>query len=411
MRFTNIIALGLAVTGGLAAPRPTALDEAARSIPNDREEHLRVRKEWRQLTIPQRKDYIRAVKCMHKIPGIYRDIVPSSLTLWEDFAAVHKLQTPFIHFESQFLPWHRYFMWTFESTLRDRCNYEGALPYWDYGLDAPPNVFKDSPIFDVEHGFGGDGIYKPFHDGVPPLLPEGSGGGCQKDGPFKDWTIHIAELDKTGPRDDRCLTRSINAAVSRDWCRHEVEEVIKSQKDYKGFYQNMQGAFFKYDEYFGLHSCGHFVVAGPTTGADFFIGPADPLFYLHHVNLDRIWWEWQQKDLEKRVKDMTGRVKPPTYRFPGANYTGFPDVDITLDWPITVGRLAPDVPTRKLMHIGRGALGYKYTNPYAKYVNGEKVDDGEAYKGQVKTAAFQRKMQEFNKLWAKYKEASWSQDK
>jgi hypothetical protein len=57
----------------------------------------------RQLTIPQRKDYIRAVKCMHKIPGIYRDIVPSSLTLWEDFAAVHKLQTPFIHFEVCFM--------------------------------------------------------------------------------------------------------------------------------------------------------------------------------------------------------------------------------------------------------------------------------------------------------------------
>jgi len=40
---------------------------------------------------------------MHKIPGIYQDIVPSSLTLWEDFAAVHKMQTPYIHFEVRFM--------------------------------------------------------------------------------------------------------------------------------------------------------------------------------------------------------------------------------------------------------------------------------------------------------------------
>jgi len=106
---------------------------------------------------------------------------------------------------------------------------------------------------------------------------------------------------------------------------------------------------------------------------------------------------------------MTGRLTPPAIRFPGANYTGFPDKDITLDWPITVGRLAPDVPTRELMHIQQGVLNYKYTNPRAKYVNGVKVHDGED-ESQWKTEAFRRKMQEFNKLWDQYKDASWSGD-
>jgi tyrosinase len=53
----------------------------------------------RQLTISERKDYIRAVKCLHRKPGVYGDIVPSSVSLFEDWATAHKLQTPYIHWE------------------------------------------------------------------------------------------------------------------------------------------------------------------------------------------------------------------------------------------------------------------------------------------------------------------------
>lgn len=34
--------------------------------------------------------------------------------------------------------------------------------------------------------------------------------------------------------------------------------------------------------------------------------PGDPIFYLHHTNLDRIWWNWQKLDLPKRFTDMGG---------------------------------------------------------------------------------------------------------
>ena len=45
----------------------------------------------------------------------------------------------------------------------------------------------------------------------------------------------------------------------------------------------------------------------------------DPLFYLHHAWLDRIWRKWQLKDPEVRDKEMGGnnranlssRVPPP----------------------------------------------------------------------------------------------------
>ena len=33
----------------------------------------------------------------------------------------------------------------------------------------------------------------------------------------------------------------------------------------------------------------------------------DPLFYVHHVQLDRIWWLWQAQDPAKRMADYGGR--------------------------------------------------------------------------------------------------------
>ena len=34
--------------------------------------------------------------------------------------------------------------------------------------------------------------------------------------------------------------------------------------------------------------------------------PGDPLFYLHHTYLDKLWWQWQEKDRSKRLLDISG---------------------------------------------------------------------------------------------------------
>lgn len=38
--------------------------------------------------------------------------------------------------------------------------------------------------------------------------------------------------------------------------------------------------------------------------------PGDPIFFLHHAYLDRVWWQWQEKDLEARLLDMGGNNYP-----------------------------------------------------------------------------------------------------
>lgn len=32
----------------------------------------------------------------------------------------------------------------------------------------------------------------------------------------------------------------------------------------------------------------------------------DPIFYLHHAWLDKIWWDWQSRDLPARLSEMAG---------------------------------------------------------------------------------------------------------
>lgn len=38
--------------------------------------------------------------------------------------------------------------------------------------------------------------------------------------------------------------------------------------------------------------------------------PGDPIFFLHHAYLDRVWWQWQQANLSSRLTDISGRNVP-----------------------------------------------------------------------------------------------------
>jgi len=47
---------------------------------------------------------------------------------YDDFAYSHVFEGTVTHYAAAFLPWHRYFIHTFEETLRTECNFRGALP-------------------------------------------------------------------------------------------------------------------------------------------------------------------------------------------------------------------------------------------------------------------------------------------
>lgn len=52
--------------------------------------------------------------------------------------------------------------------------------------------------------------------------------------------------------------------------------------------------------------------------------PGEPLFYLHHAWVDKLWWDWQEADPESRTHDIAG---PNTQGFD----VGFPEVPGNMD--------------------------------------------------------------------------------
>ena len=59
------------------------------------------------------------------------------------------------------------------------------------------------------------------------------------------------------------------------------------------------------------------------------------------MNLDRLWWHWQQRDLKKRLQEING----PTTQRGTDNVT----LDFVLDYPL----LGPNVTIREVMDIGK----------------------------------------------------------
>jgi hypothetical protein len=105
----------------------------------------------RSLTVDQRKRYINSVQCLLNKAPITKKTFPVVTSRYEDFVALHAnasaagrdLSNGFglrpgvedgIHFTGTFLPWHRYVIWVYESTLRDECG-------WDMGQPCMPSVF------------------------------------------------------------------------------------------------------------------------------------------------------------------------------------------------------------------------------------------------------------------------------
>lgn len=75
-------------------------------------------------------------------------------------------------------------------------------------------------------------------------------------------------------------------------------------------------------------------------------GMADPLFFLHHTQVDRLWYLWQQQNPSTRTLDYGG------YRFDGT--------DATLDDFLPMLGLGPDMKVRAFMDVNAPNLCYKY---------------------------------------------------
>lgn len=148
-----------------------------------------------------------------------------------------------------------------------------------------------SPLFDPATGFG---AYEA--------------GGCIGDGPFKGAAVHV------GPNvryTDHCTVR--NFLITEDlrpiFTQANFNNIL-SQTNYDNLWNSMDGFPFKTAP--ALHDSGHGFMGGDM--ASYYTSTNDPVFYLHHAGVDRIWWQWQAANLNTRLNQIQGKTSPyPPY--------------------------------------------------------------------------------------------------
>ncbi|KAM3433970.1 hypothetical protein MY4824_005703 [Beauveria thailandica] len=282
-----------------------------------------VRQEWRALTRDEKFEFIRAVNVLAKTPSKWR----GNGTVYDDFAILHGAIGSWAHRSASFLPWHRYTLILYEEALREYADFKGHIPYWDWSLDWMD--LANSSIWSSQDGFGGDG------DANGPVTV--GQGRCVVDGPF----AHLRPILYNHTFTQHCLSRGFHdgetmGRLSGEAYKPDTIGRILREPTYQGFERQLE---------IYLHGSLHQSVNGDfkaMTAAN------DPLFYLHHAQLDRMWWRWQQARPASRLSEYKGKHM--------YNSTG----NATLDDILMYGDFAQDIPVAKVMDTQGGFLCYKY---------------------------------------------------
>ncbi|ALI97726.1 tyrosinase family protein [Rufibacter tibetensis] len=205
---------------------------------------VRVRKDANTLTPSERDRYLAAIVRL------------TQLGRYVDFQNMHTAQAdPEIHRRSSFLVWHRAYLLDFERKLQE-IDPSVTLPYWRFDKPAP-NVFSGDFVGVPDRtGLIEFSNTNPLINWRPTIF--GQGTGRIRRVPFFD-------------------TRNEKAAM----VQNDEMETISLGSQFRIF-RRMEG---------DPHGGAHLSFDGPVSEID--RAPADPLFFMLHANVDRLWAKWQ----------------------------------------------------------------------------------------------------------------------
>ncbi|RYP04060.1 hypothetical protein DL764_004690 [Monosporascus ibericus] len=284
--------------------------------------------------------------------------MPASTSRFMDFTASHAIYSLNAHISGTLLSWHREFVYLFERDLHEQCGYPRYLgvPYWDWPryTHRPMSV---SALFDgSDDSLGSNGVYIPDNANNTSgerEVPGGTGGGCVHSGPFRDHILTFGPFHDgyiitglpsnwTEPN-PRCFTRDLSDEALRSLYSPQQMDAAFAARDIEEF------QFVLTPNGPGIHAGGHRAVGGPMT--DFFASPQDPVFFLHHAQLDRVWALWQAADESRR------------YTYNGTN-TVFNPVDgtpqVTNETVMSFSVIGEDVTLEEVADPMRGRYCYTY---------------------------------------------------
>src|SRR5262245_13474298 len=200
-----------------------------------------------------------------------------------------------------FLPWHRFMLRQLELNLqRVLQDATFGLPYWDWAEDGdrPPNQQIQSALFDAQH-VGGTGTVSTGPFAFNASNPQ-------------SFRVRI-DSDVSGNL--RQVNRALRRALGQSGVALPTTTQVKAAVNTtpydaspwtvgsSGFRNRVEGWRPSPP---GMHNRVHVWVGGDMSPAT---SPNDPVFYLNHCNVDRLWESWMQKH---------GRVYLPSQTAPSS---------------------------------------------------------------------------------------------
>lgn len=166
-------------------------------------------------------------------------------------------------------------------------------------------------------------------------------------GPFYNATSDIFP-DNAFNYNPHCLRRDLNSRVSAYCNSPDTTAAILATSNITQF-QKILDRGLQQAHLNGPHGSAHASI-GSTMG-DLWGAVADPAFFLHHANVDRMWALWQEKDETTRRMALNGT----------ASMYDAPDTpEVTLDTMMDYGKLDQARAIREMVNPIEGKFCYRY---------------------------------------------------
>ncbi|MCG1055051.1 tyrosinase family protein [Mycetohabitans sp. B5] len=238
---------------------------------------MNIRRNHRDMTPDQKSAFVQSVlKLKNEVDSVLR---PGQMKRYDDFVQVHKnamigpdMFRPMPHGSRPdgsplFCPWHRILLRQFELALQEASNDATiTIPYWNWSISGDDNPFSRDFM-------GGNGDRDQDNRVT--------------DGPFAfstgQFPIRIWDESNGDPGLQRNFGEDSRAHLPP---RTEVESSLRHTPYFSG--PNSWEAVLQYS----LHNPVHNWIGGNMARAT---SPNDPVFFLHHCYVDRLWEQWKQK--------------------------------------------------------------------------------------------------------------------
>jgi len=289
---TTIYIAGQSASINLNDAQVEVINRADNSILTREDLMVRVRKNANQLTSAERDRFLTAFTTLHLINNNFQHFMDMHTSIGD----------PEAHRNFGFLPWHRALLLDLERELQS-IDPAVTIPYWKFDEPAQ-NLFTREFL-----GADGDGFAE-----------------FALTNPMRNWQVNgVPGINRT------------HVGIENGQATSALSEIATLA---------LGGPANVYDEFRFLegnpHGSAHVSFSGWISGIN--TAPRDPLFFLLHCNVDRLWAKWQW------VNDRFDRTQSSTFTGQGNTTRIGHNVNDTM-WPwnrVTTTPRPPDAPGGRL---------------------------------------------------------------